>query len=339
MVYVSLPEDFHSERPSFYLALEEYLATTKAFDDMLFVWQVGPSVIFGRNQLAENEVNIGFCRERKIGMYRRKSGGGCVYADKGNLMISYITKEEPVGLTFSRYLGMVSLSLRLLGIESKASGRNDLMIGDRKVSGNSFWHVSPRPRGRKEGPSEGRNIVHGTLLCDTCMENMIGSLTPDSEKLKSKGVSSIRERIALLKDFTPMGPSEIKSHIRATLCGDEEIILGQEDIREAESLEKEYLSEAFIYGKNPKYTLTRRGRIEGVGQMEISLEVKGGVIRALDIHGDYFITGDIGGKIISPLIGVRLEEGTLRRALPDNIGDIILNITKEDLINLLLGIK
>lgn len=168
MKYVALPEE-KVRRLSFYLAMEEYVARHVDEDDSFFMWQVEPSVIFGRNQLIENEVNLDYCRANHIATFRRKSGGGCVYADMKNIMFSYITKEDNVSLTFSRYINMVVEVLRRLGVDARASGRNDVMIGDRKVSGSAFYHLP------------GRSIVHSTMLYDTDMRNMVGAITPTDE--------------------------------------------------------------------------------------------------------------------------------------------------------------
>ena len=237
MIYISLPDNT-IKNISFYLSMEEYVAKHKEEDDYFFMWQVQPSVIFGRNQLIENEVNLSFCREHNIKTYRRKSGGGCVYADMNNVMFSYITKDENVNFTFNRYINMVVLVLRKLGVEAKANGRNDIMIEDRKVSGNAFYHIP------------GRSIVHGTMLYDTNMINMVGSITPTDEKLLSKGVNSVRQRIALLKDYTSVSLDEFKDFVRTNLCG-KEIILSDDEILEIKEIEKEYLSNKFIYGNNP----------------------------------------------------------------------------------------
>ena len=118
MKYVKLPEDKQHKLP-FYLAMEEYLAE-HCGEDLLFTWQVEPTVIFGRNQVMLAEVNVDYCEQHHIQYYRRKSGGGCVYADKGNIMISYITKDENVTLTFNRYVNLIALVLvqMLFGAES-----------------------------------------------------------------------------------------------------------------------------------------------------------------------------------------------------------------------------
>ena len=322
MKYVALPVE-KVRRLSFYLAMEEYVARRIDEQDLFFMWQVEPSVIFGRNQLIENEVNLKFCRERGIKTYRRNSGGGCVYADMNNVMFSYITKDEAVGFTFNRYINMVVLVLQNLGVDAKASGRNDVMIGDRKVSGNAFYHIP------------GRSIVHGTMLYDTDMVNMVGAITPTDEKLLSKGVASVRQRIALLKDYINLDIEQFKTFVRNNLCQGE-IVLNEEDIRGIEEIEKDYLTDEFIYGNNPKYTIVRKRRIETVGDFEVRIEMKNGEIKGMVMLGDYFIVGDIDDTILRPLKGVRLEREALEKALPERLDTAILNLRKADFIDLLL---
>lgn len=199
-----------------------------------FMWQVAPSVIFGRNQVVENEVNVDYCREHGISMYRRKSGGGCVYADMDNLMLSYISEGENVGLAFNRFVNMVLLVLRKLGIEATGTSHNDVMIGDHKVCGTACYHVS------------GKSIVHSTMLYDTNMQHMTNAITPSKEKLQKKGIESVRQRITLLKDYTTLESVEaLKTFIRETLCVGERM-LAEQEVREIEVLEQSYLREEFI---------------------------------------------------------------------------------------------
>ena len=233
MRYIVLKGDQGARRLSFYLAMEEYVARHIDEDDLFFMWQVRPTVIFGRNQSLENEVNVDYCRANEIEMYRRKSGGGCVYADMGNVMLSYISKEENVGLTFNRFINMLLLVLRRLGIEATGTSHNDVMIGDRKVCGTAFYHLP------------GRSIVHSTMLYDTNMNHMLNAITPSQEKLQSKGIKSVRQRITFLKDHTSLSLNEIKSIVRTTLC-EGELTLSQTDIEGIEQLEQTYLRKEFI---------------------------------------------------------------------------------------------
>ncbi len=326
MKYIALPEE-ETRRLSFYLAMEEYAARhIEDDDDLFFMWQVEPSVIFGRNQLIESEVNTAYCRANSIQMFRRKSGGGCVYADKGNVMLSYITRDENVNFTFNRYINMVALALFHLGVEAQATGRNDILIEGKKVSGNAFYHIP------------GRSIVHGTLLYDTNMAHMTGALTPSDDKLKSKGVESVRQHIALLKDYVNLGLGEVISSIRQHLC-DGELTLNTTDITAIEAIEQEYLTDEFIYGRNPGYTVVRRGRIEGAGEFEIRMEVKNNRLQSMNILGDYFQTGDIDAGIIRRLKGTEITPEAFDNALPSRLDDLILHLEKEPFINLIFNLQ
>lgn len=324
MLYVALPEE-KIRKVSFYLAMEEFVARNITADDCLFYWQVEPSVVFGRNQLVSNEVNVDYCRSHGIGMFRRKSGGGCVYADNDNVMFSFITGGDNVGLTFNRYMQMMVLMLRRMGVEATADGRNDILIEGRKVSGTAFYHIP------------GRNIVHGTMLFDTDMDNMTRSITPPGEKLASNGVDSVRRRVALLKDYIDVSIDDFKADIRHTLC-DGEHVLTQADVEEIERIEREvYLSPDFIYGNNPRHTLTRRRRIDGVGELEALIDVKGTVIKSVTLNGDFFVTGDVDGGLLACLNNVVLTREAVALALPDHTEDYIMNLRKEDFVDLLCG--
>ena len=232
MKYISLPEE-GERRLSFYLAMEEYVARHVDEPECFFMWQVAPSVIFGRNQVAENEVNVPYCQQYGIRMYRRKSGGGCVYADMGNVMLSYICDGDNVGFTFNKFVNMVLMVLRRMGIEAIGTSHNDVLIGDRKVCGTAFYHLPDR------------NIVHSTFLYDTNMEHMLHAITPSREKLQRKGVESVRQRITLLKDYTDMGLEDVKALIKATLCEGERVLTPSE-VAEIEQVEATYLKDDFI---------------------------------------------------------------------------------------------
>ena len=233
MQYINLPEAHEVRSLSFYLAMEEFVARHVDADDCFFMWQVEPSVIFGRNQMIENEVNLTYCQEHHIQVYRRKSGGGCVYADSDNVMLSYISKGDNVGLAFNRFIQMMLLVMRNMGVEAVGTRHNDILIGDKKVCGTACYHI------------DGRNIVHSTMLYDTNMEHMLQAITPSQEKLQSKGIQSVRQRITLLKDHVTLSLEEVKALIRQTLCSDERTLTAGE-VAGIEQLEQEYLRKDFI---------------------------------------------------------------------------------------------
>ncbi len=168
-------------------------------------------------------MNVSYCQEHGIRMFQRKSGGGCVYADKGNVMLSYITREENVGLAFNRFMGMMLLVLRSLGIEAVGTSHNDVLIDGRKVSGTACYKLG------------GHCIVHGTLLYDTNMDHMLQAITPSSEKLQKKGIQSVRQRITLLKDHTSLSLDELKARIIQMLCVGERM-LTPDEVSEIEKL-------------------------------------------------------------------------------------------------------
>ena len=219
--------------------MEEYVASTLTddeCDDCFFLWQVEPTVIFGRHQVIENEVNLEYCKANGIQTYRRKSGGGCVYADRNNVMLSYITRNDNVEKTFSKYLALVAEALQsILGISAVATSNNDLLIEGAKVSGNAIYHT------------DGKIIAHGTLLYDTVMKNMISAITPSREKLQKHGVESVRQRITLLKEHTDMPLEEIKARLIDYVCSDQ-ITLNEEDVEKIKQIEKTYLDPDFIKG-------------------------------------------------------------------------------------------
>lgn len=322
MKYVALPNDVQHRLP-FYLAMEEYVARHLAADDYFFMWQVEPTVIFGRNQLIDTEVDVEYCRANSIQTYRRKSGGGCVYADRDNLMLSYVTPASNVNLTFNRYMLMVEHLLQKLGIDAKTTGRNDILVDGKKVSGNAFYHLP------------GRSIVHGTMLYDTDLERMVRSTTPSDAKLKSKGVESVRQHVTTLNKYLDITIEEFKKFVRTNLC-DGEVVLDDCAVEAIKEIEQGYLTDEFIYGRNPAYTSVVKKRIEGVGEIEARMELRDGVLRKINLAGDFFLVGDLDGSLLAPLSGVSFAPEAVAERLADvEVGNIIMNLSKKQFINFL----
>ena len=321
MKYIQLPEK-PVRRLTFYLAAEEYVARYLDEDECFFMWQVNPTVIFGRNQLIASEVNLDYCRAHGINTFRRKSGGGCVYADMSNIMFSYITKSTSVQFTFDKYMRRVALMLNRLGVNAVASGRNDIMIDGRKVSGNAFYHLPEK------------SIVHGTMLYNTDIEAMVHAISPSDEKIISKGVQSVRQHVTNLREHIDLDIEQFKAFVRNDICDEPTIVVDERGIELIEEIEKEYLTHEFIYGNNPRCTISRKQRIEGVGEIEINLEVNGNVIRNVNILGDYFLVGDIDRQLIDKLIGTEFTREAVEKALEGtDIGSIILNCDNQKFTN------
>lgn len=332
MIYAELPEGFATDEQKlpFFLAMEEFLARQRG-GDYFFMWQVAPTVIFGRNQQIEAEVNLDFCRRNGIEVYRRKSGGGCVYADRNNIMFSHVASSGRVATTFTRYTGAVAGMLRELGLDATATGRNDIMIGDRKVSGYAFYNINM--------PHGSRAVVHGTMLYDADLATMAQALTPSVVKLESKGVASVRTRVTTVREHCAIAMDEFKAFARSRMCSGCET-LSDADIDGIRRLEQEYYTTGWLLGSRHR---CRRApvRVEGVGEIVAELTVRGPEteprIGSLDLTGDFFLTGDL-DAISNALAGCELREETIVKALAKaDVGAVIHGLDAETLARLLVS--
>ena len=273
-------------RLTFYLAAEEYLAARRPDEPLFLLWQVGPTVIFGRNQDPASELDINWCDGHGVEYYRRKSGGGCVYADWGNLMISCIYPGAGVRDGFARFSSSVCEALLSLGFPAEVSGRNDILILGRKVSGAAFFAL----------PSAG--IVHSTMLLDADPASMQAALRPSGAKLGAKGVRSVASRICTLREFKPdLRLEELASALRAALSahdGAGRLLLDKADIAEIEKIESAYLDRDFILGRRGgkaegSRVIAGERYVEGCGFIKVEVQVVGNKILNVSVNGDYFV--------------------------------------------------
>lgn len=236
MLYIEVPK---GRRLVWYLAMEEYLAK-RVVEQTFVTWVVSPTVIFGRHQVMEAEVNIAYCETNGIAMYRRRSGGGCVYADEGNLMMSLISPNKHSEQVFQSFLDSVSGVLRELGFAAVKSEHNDIMVEGYKVSGNACYAL---PTG---------TIVHGTLLVNVDFDALQQAITPSVEKLAKHGVRSVRQRVTNLTEYAAFDSiktiERFDAHLINTLCTRTRT-LTREEIAAIDEIEKDYLNPQFIAGK------------------------------------------------------------------------------------------
>lgn len=330
MKHLILPQ---GRRLTYYLAAEEFAVSLT--EDVLFVWRVPPTVIFGRSQDIYAEVNLGYCRSRGIDVVRRKSGGGCVYSDYGNIMISYVTGRGTVGDVFGEYTSSLVSMLGSLGIGAEVSGRNDIAVGGLKVSGNAF-RMLPN-----------RCVVHGTLLYDVDFNAMSEAITPSSSKLFSKGVASVRSRVmnirGLLEESGRTGGAEgLMDYIADFFC-DGSIVPSEDRLREIERIEQTYLDPDFLYGRNSAGALTINGRVAGAGEIRVSLKMKDDRISGVRLNGDYFLLDGIvpetvDNEISDILRGSTLERDDIKSRMDSlDIGKMIHNFTNELFLDVLCG--
>ncbi|MDE6135968.1 MAG: lipoyltransferase [Muribaculaceae bacterium] len=302
----------------YYLAAEEWIARNMPPDEYFFAWQVEPTVICGRNQDVPAEVDIDFCEREGVRLYRRKSGGGAVFADFNNIMFSYIAPASAVQTAFNSYTSRVVNALRLLGLDAEASGRNDITIGGRKVAGNAYWQCA------------GRSIVHGTMLYDTDPRLMAGALTPSRAKLESNKVVSVPSRITTVRSLRPdISLQTFLNHMIHHIC-DAECSLPSEAAAGIRKIEEEYYKEVF---KSRKCAALAR-RIEGVGDIgaDTRLNHTDGTIASVELFGDFFALHDV-DKALATLRGLPPEIKLITNALGND--SLIAGIGNEALATII----
>jgi lipoyl synthase len=326
MKYILLPKPDTIHQLPFYFAVEEYVARHYTDDDYFMGWRVNPTVMLGRNQLIDNEVNTDYCKEHKIDIFRRKSGGGCIYADKGCIQFSYISRAVNANEAFAAYMQRMADLLKGLKIDAQLSGRNDILIDGTKVSGCAFYQLS------------NRSVLHNSLLFDTQLDHLSNALTPAKEKFQSKGVASVRQRVTNVATYTQLDILNFMDYIRQEMCGKEVIELTEEDMKGIAEIEKELSSDDFVYGKNPKYSLVRKYRFEGVGTLEAHIELKNNIIGSINMVGDYFLLGDIDHDFLSLLKGCEFtREAVGERVDGIDLSTIIRGLKLRQFLRLLFG--
>ncbi len=326
MKYILLPQPDTIHQLPFYFAVEEYVARHYTDDDYFMGWRVNPTVMLGRNQLIDNEVNTDYCKEHKIDIFRRKSGGGCIYADKGCIQFSYISRAVNANEAFAAYMQRMADLLKGLKIDAQLSGRNDILINGTKVSGCAFYQLS------------NRSVLHNSLLFDTQLDHLSNALTPAKEKLQSKGVASVRQRVTNVATYTQLDILAFMDYVRQEMCGTEILELTEEDMKEVAEIEKELSSDDFVYGKNPKYSLVRKHRFEGVGTLEAHIELKNNIIGSINMVGDYFLLGDIDHDFLSLLKGCAFTREAVEERLEDiDLSTIIRGLKLRQFLRLLFG--
>lgn len=163
----------------------EYDIFKSTEEEGLFLWVNQPSVILGRNQNIQAEVDQVYLKRNHILIARRLTGGGCVYHDEGNLNFSFFSKE----LNKEKYLQVITNALKKLGIDAYLSGRNDILVGDKKISGTAYLN------------DNGRYLFHGTLMVDVNLHQLEKALHPNYLKFEGKGIASVRGRVTNIIDI------------------------------------------------------------------------------------------------------------------------------------------
>ncbi|MCU9612493.1 lipoate--protein ligase [Caldibacillus lycopersici] len=318
--------------PQINLAIEEYILKNLDINETYLLFYINePSIIIGRNQNTIEEINTEYVEKNNLKVVRRLSGGGAVYHDLGNLNYSFITKDDGDSFhNFKKFTEPVINALRKLGANAELLGRNDILIEGKKVSGTAQFSTG------------GRMYTHGTLMLNSELENVASALKVKKDKIESKGIKSVRSRVANISEFldTPMTVEEFRSYILKAIFEQEggevkEYVLTEDDWGKIHQLSKErYQNWEWNYGKSPKFNIQNSHRFP-VGSIDVRLDVTKGVIESCKIFGDFFGVGEV-KDIEDKLIGIRYERNEIDRALDDvNIKHYFGNIEKADFVNLL----
>ena len=314
------------------LALEEYVLRNRMGDDDLLLFYVNaPAIIIGRNQNTIEEINADVVAERGIKVVRRISGGGAVYHDMGNLNFSFMTRD--VQGRFNRYdtfNGPVVEVLRELGVPAEIGGRNDILATGRKISGNAQFATPDRM------------FSHGTLLLDSNLDDVTAALRPRPGKVESKGVKSIRSRVANISEFLsePLSVNELRERILERIFGtrDQALIptlpLSDEDWEGVRTLmSQKYGTQKWNYGENPPFNLQRAQRFTA-GEIDLRLDVKDGRIAFIRVFGDFNGRADV-ANLEARLAGVPYERDAIVAAFAGvDVTDYFGAIGSEEVLGL-----
>lgn len=320
----------NSTDPAYNLAFEEYILTHFRKGNILILWQNDNAVIIGRNQNTAEEINQQFVTEHGIRVIRRNTGGGAVYHDLGNLNYSFIADADSIDQAATQlFLAPVVNALRGLGMDANFSGRNDILVSDRKISGTA------------QQLSKGRLLLHGTLLFDSNPAMISGALNPDPTKFQSKSVKSVRSRVGNIRQFLTqdMDLGSFWQYLKKQLTGNGAVLptLSDVDLSEIQKLKQEkYDTWDWNYGKSPKFEIQNKKRWSG-GLLDIRMTVSSGRIGNLRIYGDFLALESI-TPLEEALTGCTFQKEALMQALESVcINRYIGTITKDELVQTVLG--
>jgi len=288
------------------LALEYYLATEKKIGDtVVYLWRTSPTVVIGKFQKALEELDRQYTEEKGIRIARRMSGGGTIYNDEGGLMFTFIVPENKPEIDFRSFIDPVIAALGEMGVPAEASGRNDILVDGKKVSGNAQYKTG------------GMTVHHGTLMYDVDIGEVLRATTPKPYKITSKSIRSVRERVTNIREHLPAGTDmtrdQFRDRLAASLAGNSpRLVLNEGDLAAVDRIMTECFAHN-VWQAQPRFSLEKVLHLPG-GHMEFSLETRQNIILAAQLHGDFF--GSVDAEEICALLqNVPLETDAVAAAL------------------------
>lgn len=273
MIYI----ETNSTKPHVNLAFEEYfLESGAAGDEVLMLWKNEPTVVVGAYQNTIEEVDMAFAVENDIHIVRRKSGGGAVYHDFGNLCYSFILNQSNYpGLNFSRLLQPVVLAISEMDVPAQIHGRNDILIDGCKVSGSAA-------RCYKD-----RILFHGTLLFEADL-NMLGKVLV-GKKAVSQSIKSVASKVTNINCYLDTDMSAFKKQLLGAFFGPGDVhtyVPSQSDLSAIHNLAKVYTSTEWTFGNDPNFGITYEKRFME-GTVSVHLDIERQTIKACKFRGDF----------------------------------------------------
>ena len=313
------------------MSFDEYcLEQFPSNDTVFYLWQNRPSVIIGLNQNVYSEVNIKYLEDNGITLARRVTGGGAVYHDLQNLNYTIVGRSADLNRDYPGYMNYILEALRQLGVPAEISGRNDIMVEGRKVSGYA------------KRVFKDRLMVHGTLMFDVDMEHLTAALAVPGSKLESSGIESVRSRVANLKDYLPEFSSvkEMQDALQVILSRggqDDEIVLNDSQKAEIQRIcDEKFSTWDWNFGKSPKSSF-RNSHKFSCGTVEVAWSIVHGSIDSLCFSGDFL--GNLPSEqLAGRLNGLRYDRNVVAEALKEEpVGRYFDGITADGLVNLLFS--
>ena len=301
------------------LAMEEYLMLHCGETEcILYLWQNEHTIVIGRNQNPWKECHLTQLEESGGHLVRRLSGGGAVYHDLQNMNYTIIGKNpspQP----------MVD-ALRSLGVPAELTGRNDIFVEGRKVSGYA------------RRVSHNQEIIHGTLMYDVDLDTLIKVLDTPTSKMQAKGISSVKSRVANLKEYLPQFSSldELQAKLQEVLsAGDGQMPLSAEQIAEVrKQADEKFSTWDFIYGHSHEADFRCKAKL-ACGNVEANLRIDHGLIDRLDFTGD-FLFDTPAEELSVKMIGLRYDPADIKAFLASQpVASYFRGATPDDLAALL----